>query len=145
VEQAILVSPDYRRAHPRITSFVAGLNRDVLGKAGDLESPSQGGLRRHRGRVSADKLAHAFLASPAAAAILAEQDATTFLGRPATAEETQADAKLLRRDPAAVSRIAEQILSSDAFYEFVNSALPITPNPAHSGRHAHNARHTQRH
>src|SRR5262249_43344211 len=42
-EQAILTSPDYRRAHPTMASFIAGLNHDVLGRAGDPINPSTGG------------------------------------------------------------------------------------------------------
>jgi hypothetical protein len=145
VEEAILTSPDYRRAHPTIASFVAGLNMDVLGQAGDPINPSTDDHGRHRRPVSIATLAREILTSPSAAAILAQNDATTFLGRPTTARETQADEVLLRRDPVAISRIAERILSSESFYEFVNSALPATPNPAHSGRQSHPARQVRPH
>jgi uncharacterized delta-60 repeat protein len=145
VEQAILTSPDYRGAHPTMASFIAGLSRDVLGQAGDHINPSTGGHRRHRRPVSVETLAREILTSPAAAALLAQKDATTFLGRRATAEETQADGVILRRDPVAISRIAERILSSESFYEFVNSALPAASNPAHSGRHGHTDRQMRRH
>jgi hypothetical protein len=145
VEQAILLSPDYRRAHPTIASFVAGLKSDVLGQPGDPINPSSGGRRRHRRRFSVEALAREILTSPAAAAILAQKDATTFLGRLATAAEIRADGILLRRDPVAISRIAERILSSKSFYEFVNSALPVTPHPAHSRRHGHLSRQMRRH
>jgi hypothetical protein len=145
VEEAILTSPDYRRAHPTIASFIAGLNQDVLGRAGDPTHPSKGRLGRHRESTSRATLAREVLTSSAAAAILAQQDATAFLGRPPRAKEKQTDWKLLHRDPAAPSRIAEQILSSSAFYEFVNSAIPITSGPVHSGRHPHSARQTRPH
>jgi uncharacterized delta-60 repeat protein len=145
VEQAILLSPDYRRAHPTIASFVAGLDIDVLGRAGDPINPSTGGHGRRRRPPPIETLARQILTSPAAAAILAQQNATTFLGRPATAEETQADGVLLRRDPVAISRLAERILSSESFYEFVNSALPVASSQAHSGRQSHTAREVRRH
>jgi uncharacterized delta-60 repeat protein len=145
VEQAILLSPDYRRAHPTIASFVAGLYSDVLGRPGNPINPSTGGHRRDRGPVSVETLAREVLTSPAAAAVLAQQDATTFLGRPTTADETQTDRVLLRRDPVAIARIAERILSSESFYEFVNSALPAASGTAHSGRQSHTARQVRRH
>jgi uncharacterized delta-60 repeat protein len=145
VEQAVLTSADYRRAHPTMASFIAGLNQDVLGQQGDPINPSTGGHRRRGRPVSAETLAREAFTSPAAAAILAQKDATTFLGRPATAEETRADRVILRRDPVAISRIAERIMSSESFYEFVNSALPAASNPAHSGRQGHTARQIRRH
>jgi hypothetical protein len=146
VEQAILTSPDYRRAHPTTASFVAGLNHDVLGQAGNPIDPSQGSLRRHRGRVSLDKLARQVLTSPAAAAILAQQNATTFLGRPATSEEKQVDGRRLRRGQDRPGRIAVRILASDAFYNFVNSALPSIPTSARPVRHTHHpTRHPRGH
>jgi hypothetical protein len=146
VEQAILTSPDYRRAHPTTASFLAGLNHDVVGQAGDPVDPSHGRLRRHRGRVSLGRLAREVLTSPAAAAMLAQQDATTFLGRPATSQEKQSDGRRLRRGPDVPARIAERILASDAFYVFVNSALPSIPGSSRPGRHAHRpARHQRGH
>jgi len=139
VEQAILTSPEYRRAHPTTASFVAGLNHNVLNQAGDPVDPAQGRLRRHRKSASIATLAREVLTSAAAAATLAQQDATTFLGRPATSQETHADELILRRDPSAPERIAEQILASDAFYEFVNSALPPNLQSPPPDRHVHDA------
>jgi hypothetical protein len=137
VEQAILMSPEYRRAHPTMASFLAGLNHDVLNQAGDPFEPSQARLRRHRGPVSRATMARAVLTSPAAAAILAQQDATTFVGRPAMTQEARADGLALRRGPTAPARIAERILASPAFYDFVNSALPMNVTSSRPGRHAH--------
>ena len=137
VEQSILTSPDYRRAHPTLDSFLAGLSHDVLNQPGDPVDPSQGRLRRHRGPVSPDKLAREVLTSPAAAAILAQQDATTFLGRPATTQETRADGLAVRRGSDAPARIAERVLASQAFYDFVNSALPTSLTSSRPDRHVH--------
>jgi hypothetical protein len=96
----------------------------VLGQSGDLVDPAHGRLRRRRERASFGKLAREALTSPAAATILAQQDATIFLGRPASSQEKQSDGKQLRRRPDAPAGIAERILASSTFYDFVNSALP---------------------
>jgi hypothetical protein len=145
VEQSILTSPDYLRAHPTMASFAAGLAHDVLHQAGNAIDPAQGRLR-HRGQISRGNLAHQVLTSPAAAALLAQQDATTFLGRPATTQETLADQSILRRASTAPEQIAERILSSSAFFNFVNSALLPGPHPAGPGRNTHlTARHLRGH
>jgi hypothetical protein len=120
-----------------MASYLAGLDHDGLNQAGDPIDPAQGRLRRHRGHVSFDKLAREVLTSPAAAAILAQQDATTFLGRPAMTQEARAEGLALRRGPTAPARIAERILASPAFYDFVNSALPMNVTSSRPGRHAH--------
>jgi uncharacterized delta-60 repeat protein len=138
VEQAILTSPDYRRAHPAMASFVAGLNLDVLGLAGDPIDPSHG----RRERASFGAVARQFLTSAAAAGILAQQDATTFLGRPATAQERRAEGHDLPRGSTAPARIAERILASRAFYDFVNSALQMSTKSSRPDRSPHHpARH----
>jgi uncharacterized delta-60 repeat protein len=142
VEQAILTSPDYRRAHPTLASFLAGLDQDVLGLAGDPVEPSRGRLGGHRERASFAAVAHRFLTSAAAAGVLAQQDATTLLGRPATAQERRAEGRGLRSGSAAPGLIAERILASQAFYDFVNSALPTGVNPSRPDRNPHHpARH----
>jgi hypothetical protein len=125
VEQAILTSPQYRRSHATTAAFLAGLNHDVLDLAGNPVDPSQGRFRRERGRASRGELARQFLESSAAAAILAQQDATTFLGRAATAPEKDAAASQLGRGSAAPAVIAESILASREFYNLVNSVLPL--------------------
>jgi uncharacterized delta-60 repeat protein len=137
VEQAMLLSSEYRREHPRIASFVAGLNHDVLGQAGGPIDPAHGGRRHHRAQMSRSQLARQILTSNAAAAILAQQDTTAYLGRPATAQEIRADESQLARSSAAPARIAERILASDTFYAFINSALPSTLKPIRTGRHLH--------
>jgi uncharacterized delta-60 repeat protein len=137
VQQAMLLSSDYRREHPTIGSFIAGLNHDALGSTGGPIYPAQVGRRRHPGPVSRDRLARQILTSRAAAAILAQRDATAFLGRPATAEETRAGESQLARGPTAPARIAERILASDTFYNFVNSALPVALEPIRTGRQSH--------
>jgi hypothetical protein len=146
VEQAILTSPDYRRAHPTIASFIAGLNQDVLGHSGDSGDSTEGHLKRHRGSVSRDLLARQILTSQTAAAILAQQDATTFLGRSATIQEIRADQVQLGRNAAAPARLAEKILASQAFYDFVNSALPSDFKLIRRPGHAHSStRHPRGH
>jgi len=87
--------------------------------------------------VSRAALARAVLTSNAAGAILAQHDATTFLGRKPTTEEDRADSLSIRRTSMAPKRIAERILASRAFYDFVNSALPVRPKPAQPARPAH--------
>jgi hypothetical protein len=131
VEARILTSPDYRRAHPTLASFVAGLNHDVLGRAADPFDPSSARLLRRDRHTSRAQLALHFLTSPAAARLLAQRDATGFLGRLATPGEVHRDAVRLKRSLAAPSRIAERILASAAFYEFVNSALDLTAASTH--------------
>jgi hypothetical protein len=143
VEASILTSPDYRRAHPTMPSFVAGLTHDVLGQAADPVIPAQ--VRgRPLNQQSLARVARKFLTAPAAAAILAQQDATSFLGRPATAEESHADSASLRRSSAAPATIAERIIASDAFYAFVNSALPASSLSTVPARHIHRGSHRQR-
>jgi hypothetical protein len=144
VEASILTSPDYRHAHPTTASFVAGLAHDVLGQAVDPIDPAHS---RARGpsKSSLAALARKFLTAPGAAAILAQQDATSFLGRPATTQEAHAALVSLRRDPMAPTRLAERILASDAFYQFVNSALPAESAPSGPGRHAHKTTQHRKH
>jgi uncharacterized delta-60 repeat protein len=133
VEQSILTSPEYLRAHPTPASFAAGLAHDVLHEAGSPINPAQG----HGGQISRGSLAHQVLISSTAAAILAQEDAIAFLGRPATTQQKLADLSALRSSSRAPEQLAEQILASDAFYQFVNSALPANSVAAHAERHVH--------
>jgi hypothetical protein len=143
VEQAILTSPEYRRAHPMTASFIAGLNHEVLGQASNPSGTPNGPGRQRIGRIVADKLARRVLTSPAAAANLAQQYAMTFLGRPAIAQERRLDERESTRGPDAPARIAERILASDAFFEVVNSALPaIARSPAKTRSTHSSTRHS---
>jgi hypothetical protein len=136
VEQAILTSPEYHGTHSTMASFLAGLNHDVLGQAGDPINPAQGRSRRQRTSVTRAEVARQVLTSLAAAAILAQQDAT-FLGRQSTAQEISADQVQLGRSSDAPARIAERILASKEFDDFVNSGLPLDSQPSRSARQAH--------
>jgi uncharacterized delta-60 repeat protein len=131
VEQSILTSAEYLRAHSTPASFAAGLAHDVLHGAGGPINPAQG----HHAQISRGSLAHQVLISSTAAAILAQQDAIAFLGRPATTQQKLADLSALRHSSRAPEQLAEQILASDAFYQFVNSALPANSVSAHAQRH----------
>jgi uncharacterized delta-60 repeat protein len=142
VEQSILTSPEYLRAHPTPASFAAGLAHDVLHEAGGPINPAQG----QHGQISRGSLAHQVLISSTAAAILAQQDAIAFLGHPATTQQKLADLSALRSSSRAPEQLAEQILASDAFYQFVNSALPANSVAAHAERHVHKTpQHGERH
>jgi hypothetical protein len=75
------------------------------------------------GRFWRWRLARRALTSPAAAAIFAQDYAIEFLGRPATSAEKHTDVLAPRRNSAAPAMIAGRILASQAFFDFVNSAL----------------------
>jgi hypothetical protein len=124
VESLILTSTEYHRAHPTLASFVCGLYHDVLGGDAGPVDPTIARLLRYRVKISRSVLARAVLRSNQAAASLAQHDAIMFLGRKATSDEVRRDSVMLRRGATAPSRIAERILASKSFYEFVNSALP---------------------
>ena len=134
VEASILSSADYRLAHPNMASYVAGLSHDLLGQAGDPVDPKSGRPPRSDTAATRARLAEETLTSHAAAVILAQQDSTTFLGRPHTAQEERADVVQLHLSNDAPTRIAERILSSQAFYDFVNSVL------AEQGKHSRTER-----
>jgi hypothetical protein len=130
VEESILTSADYRLSHATLASYVAGLDHDVLGQSGALSNPLSLHSPRPNSLTARTKLARQILTSPEAAAALARQDAMSYLGRPATVQEQHADTIQLHRGNDAPMRIAERILSSQDFYDFVNSALPYDGKPA---------------
>ncbi len=92
VELRILTSPAYHRSHPTLASFVAGIKHDVLGYPTNPVKASSERLRRESKTVGRAELALSLLTSRAAAARLAQQNGTTFLGRRATTREDHAAA-----------------------------------------------------
>jgi hypothetical protein len=130
--RSLLVSKEYRAAHPGVASYVAGLYRDVLGIAPSRRDTSRwvNASRHGLGRAA---MAKQFLTSTKAANRLVGTDYNKILGRAAKPVELTFWASRLKSGRETPSSIAERFLASNEFQARFQQGVVSRIAAAHPG------------